>query len=273
MTEKQKNIFIILVVLLLLAGGFYYYKNTHSQNGDQNATSTSETATTTLSGDDILSILQKNNPGLKIEKVDTTQNTLPPAPNLDKPIVFGNNISDEIKQLLSRKLAEITTALKSDSSNFANWIDLGVSRKMAGDYAGAAEAWEYASLLSPDNTLSFDNLGDLYHYDLKEYTKSEQNFLTVISNDPTNQRAYLGLHELYKYSYKTDTNKAVEILEQGLKKLPTDTDLMIALATYYKEKNNVEKAIEYYQKASDTAKSLGNTQLYSELQKEISSLK
>ena len=55
-----------------------------------------------------------------------------------------------------------------------NWLVLGVYRKMIGDYESAKEVWEYASAIRPQNSVSFNNLGELYAYYLKDNAKAEK---------------------------------------------------------------------------------------------------
>lgn len=206
-----------------------------------------------------------------IVKVDSTDTPIL-VPDLNKPIIFGNNISDEEKKKTTEKINKLTKELKKDNNLFSNWIELGLYKKLIKDYDGAREVWEYTSLIWPKNNISFSNLGDLYHFYLKDFPKAEQNLRTAIENNKSNTQTYIALHELYKYSYKQDTTLAVDILLEGLTQNPNNIDLLITLAAYYKEVGNTINAKEYYTQARDEAQNLGNTQLVDLLNQELTEL-
>ena len=102
---------------------------------------------------------------------------------------------------------------------------LGVYRKIIGDYEGAREVWEYASAIRPQNSVSFNNLGELYAYYLKNNKKAEENYAKAIENDPSAIYIYRNFFDFYRYFAK-DTAKARAILEKGIAANPaTSSDL------------------------------------------------
>lgn len=267
MNTKNKIILIILGLLLILVIG-YFYKDSLKNSNENNSL---DTATTTDSVQEaVLGYDEDGN--LTIVPIDTSVEDLPTAPDLDKKIIFFNDFPETQKNKIVQDIKNIVSKLKKNPSSFENWIDLGLNRKAIGDYKGAAEAWEYASLIRPGSSLPFNNLGDLYHYYLKDYKKAEANFLKAIKVDESYTLSYINLFDLYNLSYKKDTNKAEVILLEGLKNLPNDINLAITLANYYEEQNNISKATEYYKKALEQAKAVNNTELSSQIQSKIDSL-
>ncbi len=197
-------------------------------------------------------------------------------PNLNRKIVFSDSMPEDARKIILSNIATLITQLKEDSSSFKNWLDLATHYKIIEDYEGARDIWEFINETSPRNSVSFSNLGDLYHYNLKDFSKSEKNFKEAIERNLSVQ-SYIGLHELYKYSYKQDTTLAVDILVEGMLKNPTSIDLIITLANYYKERGNIAKgdftnAKKYYEQARDNAKKMANTQLVELLDLEIANL-
>jgi len=194
------------------------------------------------------------------------------VPDLDRPVVFTGIFSDGEKMAMIKDIKRLSEELKEDSNLFNNWLSLGLQRKEIGDYEGAREAWEYASVISPTNSVSLSNLGDLYHYYLKDYVKSEENLLKAIENSSGNIALYRSLHELYKYSYKEKAGLADDILFKGLEENPNNLDLLILLGLYYKETEDIENSRKYYGKALVEAQKQGNNDLVDALQQNIQEL-
>ena len=152
------------------------------------------------------------------------------------------------KQELYRSLQNFGKTVKENPDFFNGWIQLGLLKKVIGDFEGARDAWEYASLISPKNSLSFANLGELYWRYLHVYPKSEINFKTSIQNDPTSVGTYVSLSDMYFYSFKEKSDFADDILLQGIAVNPHSMDLTKALARLYENTKQYAKAIEWWQK-------------------------
>ena len=101
------------------------------------------------------------------------------------------------------------------SESLNELLALGLEKKRINDYEGARDAWERAGIVSPTNSVSFNNLGDLYAYYLKDNKKAEENFLTAIKNGPNQIYIYRSLYEFYRYVLKDDA-KAKGILQKGI---------------------------------------------------------
>lgn len=193
-------------------------------------------------------------------------------PDLNRPVEFFIELPQELKDLYKSRIEKLTQELVFDSSAVGNWIDLGVQRKGIGDYEGAREIWEYTSIVSPQNNVSFFNLGDLYHFYLKDYVAAEKNLLTAKNNNKSYIPTYRALYDLYTLSYKLETNAAENILREGLENNPNNLDLLVLLAMYYKKEGNVEGASTYYEKALDEAEKLGNQSMVGLLKEELENL-
>jgi len=209
-------------------------------------------------------------------KIDSTQNktnvVTVATPNLDR-LVITESVQGPLREQITSQLKEVSGSLKSNTDAFDNWILLGSYRKIAGDYEGARDAWEYASAISPLNYGSFSNLGDLYHYYLKEYPLAEKNLLISVKNNPENIAGYRDLYNLYTQSYKEKINEAPKILLSGLSKNPNNLDLLVLLAKHYAGAGDKVNAIKYYEIAITEAQKEGNTSLKQVLESELSDLK
>jgi len=156
-----------------------------------------------------------------------TEEEVPQAPDFARPLAFADTIDGEVKALLRGKFDEVQSVLKEDTTDFNAWVTLGTLRKTAGDYAGAAEDWNYIAKLYPNSTIPFDNLGDLYMNFIKNYPQAEANFKASLVFNPGNIHAYQQLFALYTtYGYKTDTTAAADLVAAGLAKNPGNATLL-----------------------------------------------
>jgi len=143
--------------------------------------------------------------------------------DLNKPKTdFGSNQAEQKNSNVCTEASTSSDCVKSapntDTSNsdsFNELLALGLEKKGINDYEGARDAWERAGVVSPTNFISFNNLGDLYAYYLKDNKKAEENFLTAIKNGPNQIYIYRSLYEFYRYVVKDDA-KAKAILQRGI---------------------------------------------------------
>jgi tetratricopeptide (TPR) repeat protein len=219
-----KKIILVLVVLILAIGaGFYIYKDLNKSN--QAAVTEPEQDKNKNSACDIVG--NHDCDKAKAEILEPGKEIA--IPNLDRPVENIANLERDVFQVAEKKLNGIISALKSDPSLFFYWLDLGSYRKMTGDYWGAKEAWEYIGAIRPLNSVSFNNLGDLYAYYLKDNKKAEENFLVAIKNGPDQVYIYRNLYDFYLNVLK-DSTKAKAILEKGIATNPaTSQDLKYLL--------------------------------------------
>lgn len=269
----MKSNYLVLAVLVLgiLGGaGAYWYWQENSQPTTNNPQVASSTAATTKRDDIQITGIQ-NVEGTGLEGATITLGnsggasgvgvTLPPAPSLERPFKAPASYSTEAAAILMKQYNQTLAAVKADKTILENWIQLGVLYKISGDYEGARIYWAYASLISPKNTVSFSNLGDLYHYYLKDYPQAEKNLRQVIINDPSYIVGYRNLADLYRLSYKTGTTLAADTLKEGLTKNPHALELMMALADHYRVTGDTTNARTYYTQALAEAKTQKNEQV------------
>lgn len=266
MNNKQTVVNIILVAIVAVSG-YYLYNTTLNSTPEEEISG--QQATTTLGG----GIQIEGGGDYTIEVLPDADNTPNiPVPDLDRPIVFSATMSPEAQAILKANIETVINDLKKDSSQANKWLSLGINWKIVGDIEGARLAWEYAAALEPINSVPFFNLGDLYHYYLKDFAKAEKNFQQAIANDPSFIQAYRSLFELYTLSYTEKAHLADDILLEGLKKSPNNVDLLVTLAQYYKGTGKTEEAKKYYKMAITEAEKAGNTALVESLKSELGTL-
>ena len=140
------------------------------------------------------------------------------------------------------------SAVKENPDYFFGWMQIGLLKKVIGDFAGARDAWEYAGQIRPENSVSFGNLGELYWRYLPDFLRSEKNFRIAIKNKPDDPATYMSLSDLYLYSYAEKKELAGDILLEGIAANPDSIDLMKYLARYYEVQKKYDSALEWWQK-------------------------
>jgi tetratricopeptide (TPR) repeat protein len=224
MTNK-KNIGIILIILLAISAGVIIYR-------DQRA---SKIEITETSSDNLKKYGIEATGSGTVKVLPLNDQKLPPAPPIERAVTPLKTLLPEVVSAVEKQMAATVAILKKDPKRIDAWIDLGVERRQLGDYEGARDAWEYAKALGPNtNIVPWNNLGDLYHFYLKDYVKSEENWKKVIALKPDYIQGYRGLFELYTYSYKEKASQIPVFLKTGIAKNPTSTDLKQMLADYEK---------------------------------------
>ena len=265
--EKIQKVFgVIIVVILISLFGWYILRDTSpkvSKEGVKNSIKNSNIGVS----------IETEGGDVKIKEIPTDSTDSVTQPKLDRVVVMPERFSPEAVAILQNNINTLTSQLKEDPNSFQAWSDLANQYKIIGDYEGAVEIWKYLSTTAKENTVSRINLGEVYHYYLKEYKKSEEVFKEVIDINSSIVGAYTGLHELYRYSYKTDTTLAIDILKDGIVAIPDNVDLRMLLASYYTELGMKNDARAVYEKVLVMANTSGNTNLVTIIKAAINSLK
>ncbi|MEK7662414.1 MAG: hypothetical protein AAB355_02910 [Patescibacteria group bacterium] len=171
------------------------------------------------------------------------------APVFSSGISFGPSISNDIKTIISRNVSNLLLSIERSPKDSGLLIDLSMQYKVAGDYGKSLQALEYAAALSPDNYVIFHNMGDIYHYHLKDYKKAESNYLESIYLKPNVPNSHRSLYELYKFFYTEKSSEIPKILKNAITSNPKNYDFVIILAQYYRDSGDKAQAIIYYDKA------------------------
>ncbi len=196
------------------------------------------------------------------------------APSLDRTVVYDPELPTDVRKKLSENIATLTGMLRQNGFDFNNWMDLAINYKVAGDYDAAQAIWEYVYAVVPTSGVAAFNLGNLNYLTNRDYSKAEMYFLEAIKREPTQTAYYLELAEMYRYAYKQEGSAFVDLLQDGLKKVPNDPDLLMSLGTYYIDvKHETSRGIEYFLMARDEVSSRGNGELARQIDREIARIK
>lgn len=193
-------------------------------------------------------------------------------PSRTREIQFPETTDDAVRTALRTKVAEDQARLTRVPYDGNAWMDLALRYHSAGDYEGAREVWEFIVSVPPPNVTALGNLGRLHHFELKQYEKAEQYFFAAIEANPARPEAYYELFDLYRYSYKTETTAAVDILKKASEFFPDDPGIPAGIAIFYRDTGRSALARTYFEKAVVLARSSGNLELVQSFNAELSNL-
>ncbi|HYF13036.1 MAG TPA: tetratricopeptide repeat protein [Candidatus Paceibacterota bacterium] len=208
MSEIKRNLLIGVGLAAAIAGGAYFALGGTSMLPGQNQNSTTTVGGVSGTGD------------FTVEPVGVG------PPSLNRPIAITAPLSEDVKVVLRNLLEQQIAMLRKEPTRVDLWLQLGTNRKIAGDYEGAIEAWEYVAQVAPKqvSATAHGNLGDLYMYFIKDYPKAETRFQQAIALNPNVIEYYRALFYLYRDIFK-DSSKAEAIRAEGIKNNPGTTDL------------------------------------------------
>ncbi len=188
-------------------------------------------------------------------------------PQFERFFAFANKCpdlqDDKLKEYAERFTA-VKRVLESDPDQFNSWYTAGLMKKFVCDYEGARDIWEYAGSIRPRNSISFGALGNLYGYFLNDRAKAEANYLKAIENEEAfkelqrenkapeytvNIQYYRDLHEIYRGQGKDKEADSINVLQRGLRVEPKSSDLMVLLASYYRDNGNLPEAIRWFEES------------------------
>lgn len=166
---------------------------------------------------------------------------LNPDPNILKQVP-----ADTYKRSRA-ELAELAVALAAHPRDADGWMRVAYIKRFYGDYAGAADAYEYLTRIAEGDALPFYNLAGLYGYYLKEPARAVPKYEAALQRDPMNPPYYSGLADFYR-EVMGDLPAAERVLEQGLAKIQNDINLMVSYAALSELVGKTARAVEYYGK-------------------------
>lgn len=258
---------IVIIVLLVV---LIVFPAPQEKNTGTDVATTTATSTKTIDVGDGVSLEVPE--GITIEKVPASEGTSIERPSLDRPVTIPDYFPEDAAKNAATKIAEAIALIEEDPTSFDHWLQLAVLRYQIEDYEGAIEIYDYLNIVNPENDVAFMNLGNLYHLQLRDFEKAEKNLRQAITNNSTNVLAYTSLYELYRDSYKTDTDLAEQTLLEGLSVMPDELNLLLALGDYYKRQDRIKEAIDVLKRAEAKADSTGDTATRDRVAAEINEL-
>jgi len=201
-------------------------------------------------------------PGYTLEEIPI-EDLKDSIPDLSREVQFSGNLSVEAQNLIKEKTAEAQGRLTEDPTRGDDWLELGVLFHSAGDFEGARLVWEFLADIDKTNVVAYDNLAKLYHFSLRDFPKAESYFKQSIAINGASLTPYLGLYELYRYSYKTNTTLAEDTLKEAIEKFPDVIEIHLTLGAYYRDIGRKTDARATLLEGMDKARDANNVDLMS----------
>lgn len=162
--------------------------------------------------------------------------------------IKNQELVPEAKDFYQKKFNETKEKLQKNQSDINQWLFLGVLKKGVGDFEGSRDVWLYVSKTWPNDSLAFANLADLYANFLNEPQKGLAAIKKAIELMPQNINYYLAMADIYRYRLPGQEAMYEKTLLGALQKFPDEVNLIAPLAAYYRQTDQVQKAIEWYEK-------------------------
>jgi tetratricopeptide (TPR) repeat protein len=157
--------------------------------------------------------------------------------NLDARLHLGDLLVSSTQYSEARQQAE--AVLQQDGRNAGAHRLLGQVALHQMQYVAAETELKQAISLDPHDPQTYEVLGLAQLLDA-EYGAAEKSFQTAIEIKPDDPQAYINLANFYKGQNNTD--RAEQVLEQGISKAPRAVELPIALAGLYLERIRLVEA-------------------------------
>lgn len=193
-------------------------------------------------------------------------------PSIDRDVQFAPNTPEEVRAAIREKVDENQAKLAQVPYDGNVWMDLALRYHSAGDYEGAEEVWVFIVKNTPTNVTALNNLGRLYHFELKQFEDAERYFLEAIEANPARPEAYYELFDLYRYSYKKNTSAAVDIMKKAAVQFPEDYGVPAGLGVYYRDRGQFGPARTYFEQALTLARAQNNMTAVQSLGNELANL-
>jgi tetratricopeptide (TPR) repeat protein len=143
-------------------------------------------------------------------------------------------------------ISHLKTATTLKPSYLEAWAELGSCLTRMKDYKGSIDAYEKALALAPGTTSYISSIAYSYLY-LENWDKAEEYYLMLTAKDSLSYEG--NVHLGFIYQKKNDVDRAIDYYELALKAQPNDATTIGTLATLYEKKGDDEKKMEYLEKA------------------------
>lgn len=218
--QKKSKIIIFTAIFIIIAGfaGWYIYRDLNKANQEPVLIETEN------QNQEQASVAEPAGPDMaKAEEIKKQM------PNLDREIVVKVSLPEDTKNKAIADIKLTIGEIRADYDRLEKWLDLGLLRKLIGDYEGAGEAWLFATIIRPKDPVAFHNLGDLYSQNLVDFSKAEKYYLAAVEKDTSHQPFfYTKLYEFYLY-YLKKPDLAEKTLLEALKTNPSNEYLQSLL--------------------------------------------
>jgi|SaaInlStandDraft_3_1057020.scaffolds.fasta_scaffold02029_3 tetratricopeptide (TPR) repeat protein len=175
-----------------------------------------------------------------------TKNNFDIVNNTEQGLFLEVNMSEEARKDFEDRRDKNLSDLELFPGNYTSYLDLGNIERELGNATQAIEYFKQASELIPTNSTPWLNIGNVY-YRLAMYDETIASFEVARSLSDTYYLVYFNLAKVYKAQDYNNTQRVMDIFEEGIVKTNNDYQLIYFYSSYLREMANNEKALEYLQ--------------------------
>lgn len=163
-----------------------------------------------------------------------------------KGAVASRSTNGQVAENFERQLPELRSEARRNSDDPEAHKRYAVALFATGDAKGAKEQYEQAIKLNDKDAIAHNNLGNAQRQ-LKEYDDAIASYKKSLELDPNALNPYLNASNIQLFS-KNSPKDAIATLQEGLKHIPDNKQLLQQLAVAYENDNNKTEAIAIYER-------------------------
>ncbi len=155
---------------------------------------------------------------------------------------------DQIDKLIT-EIERLKTTLEESPDDYEALSKIGNLYMMLEEYQRAERVFLEAIEMEPGYAPAHANLGELYGSFVGEKEKAVEYYQKAIELTPWRSQYYRSLADLYWSDFPEKEKEIEPLILSGAEKYPDNIDFYTYLASYFRQKNNSAKAIDYLKKA------------------------
>lgn len=172
-------------------------------------------------------------------------NVLPTGKDWNPEKYLENGYSQEQINRLFAELERLSSRLEQLPNDYNTLLKAGNIYFMLGEYEQAESIFIQILEIEPSFAPAHANLGELYAGFLIDKNKALENYEKAIESNPWRSQYYRSLADLYWSDFPEKEKEIEPLMVRGAEKYPENKDFYTYLASYFAQKNNLVKAIQY----------------------------
>ena len=153
--------------------------------------------------------------------------------------------SQEQIDRLFTELDRLNSLLRDNPNDYNALLKIGNIYMMIKEYEKAEVVFLRIIEIEPDFAQAHANLGELYGSFWEEKLKAVEHYKKAIELNPWRSQYYRTLADLYRSDFPEKKDEIEPLILKGIKEYPDNVDFYTYLVSYFRQENNIPKAIDY----------------------------